>query len=79
MVHIAIQKAFPFTLHIAWEFDGMVGMVSRGEAHLSTGGIYLDPRRGRTVDFTIPFFYDTLTLHVLRQEGNAVNFNVFLV
>ncbi len=57
----------------------MVGMVSRGEAHLSTGGIYLDPRRGRAVDFTIPFFYDTLTLHVLRQEGNAVNFNVFLV
>ncbi len=61
------------------DFNGVVGMVQRGEAHMSSSGLYAGFSRAEAVDFSVPVLRDTVTLHVQRREGKLVNFNVFMV
>ena len=60
-------------------FNGMVGALSRLEADLATGGLYASRDRGRVVDFSVPVFQDTITLHIVRQNGNIINWIVYMV
>ncbi len=60
-------------------FNGMVGELSRLEADLATGGLYASRDRGRVVDFSVPVFQDTITLHIVRQNGNIINWIVYMV
>ena len=86
-----LKKSCNFTANITYAIDGkfgdqnsdgtwngMVGMVTRGEADVIMTTLTISRSRKTVIDYTVPLFWEYLTLITPRGQKLKVNYLVFL-
>ena len=86
-----IKRGCNFTSHIIYSVDGkfggvnengswngMVGMVTRDEADVILSPLTINKSRKTAIDYTIPLFWEYMTLIAPRGQKNQINYLVYV-
>ena len=57
-----------FNKSLDWEWDGMVGDLINDKADIALGALTVLPERETVVDFTIPYYYETVGITMMKKE-----------